>query len=75
MAASASEITKAQLEHCVSLYPDVARKAYGVRNKDSKKGDEAIKRDKWRYEELPVEIQGGKALSLSQLERIVQWKM
>jgi hypothetical protein len=75
MAITAANVTRAQLEHCLLLYPDVIDKVYDSRIKDSKKCTEAKVRDKWRYEELPDALRGAKGMSLAQLQRLVQWKM
>jgi hypothetical protein len=75
MALTASKITKVQLESCCALYQTVVQKAYEARIKNVDKRKEAFTRDRWRYDELPKEVEGGKGLTLAQLERLVQWKM
>ena len=74
-------ITIPQIKHCLSLYPKVVEKHYNAKIKDPKKASEALKRDTWRYEELPASLVGqdekeqGIGMTLDQLERLVQWKM
>lgn len=75
MAITSSTITRPQLEQCLKLYPKLVEKVYDSRIKDGKKCSEAKARDEWRYVELPKELSGSKAMSLAQLERLVQWKM
>jgi hypothetical protein len=70
-------ITYQQAKACLAVYPELIECHYKARIKDSKKVTEAIKRDKWRYEELPQSVKGNKstAIDLPQLERLVQWKI
>ncbi len=74
-------ITIPQINYCLSLYPKVIEKHYASKIKDPKRVSEAIKRDQWRYEELPRSLRHldgqvkATAMSLEQLERLVQWKM
>lgn len=75
MVLSPQAITEAQVDQCLRAYPSVVKKAYERRIKDSRKQNEAVSRDVWRYEELPSSLSGGKAMNLAQLERLVQWKM
>lgn len=75
MAVEAANVTRLQVEHCLRIYPDVVARAYDARIKDVKKREDAKARDRWRYDELPKELKGGKAMSLPQLEKLVQWKM
>ncbi|KPI43897.1 uncharacterized protein AB675_6295 [Cyphellophora attinorum] len=75
MAITAANISKAQLKHCLLLYPDVIDEVYDSRIKNSKKLFEAKVRDKWRYEELPNALKVARGMSLAELERLVQWKI
>lgn len=73
----------------LELYPSLVEKVYKSKLKDAKKFNEALERDKWRFEELPLSIcppnaetegkagKSQKQLSLSKatVERLVQWKM
>jgi hypothetical protein len=78
---SPEDITFDRLNHYVSLYPKAIEQHYRTKIKDEKKRVEALSRDRWRYEELPA-ILAGKgskpeflAMSLGNLEKLVQWKM
>lgn len=75
MALGPSKITRAQIDQYLRLYPAVVAKAYDNKIKKVAKREEAKSRDQWRYEELPKDLKGGKSMSLSQLERLVDWKM
>ena len=74
-------ITIPQLQHCLTLYPKIIQKHYASKMKDSKKVNEAVKRDKWRYDELPPTLgypakKGMEThMTLEQLGRLVQWKI
>ena len=75
-------ITLEQIKACVTLYPGVVEAHYKQKIKDPKKSSEAIKRDAWRYHELPKLLRDqytankkGIPLNLAQLEELVQWKI
>lgn len=84
-----SSITPAGFKVALELYPSIAENVYKSKLKDSKKVKEALERDRWRFEELPVSIaamkQGKPAktgkpkreacMSKETVERLVQWKM
>ncbi|KAK5053972.1 hypothetical protein LTR84_001934 [Exophiala bonariae] len=73
----------------LELYPSLVENVYKSKLKDVKKLNEALERDKWRFEELPLSIpilNGGKeskagksqkrvSLSKAIVERLVQWKI
>ena len=71
---SPATITHEQIKSCLSVYKDVVKKHYETKIKDPKKAAAAIKRDAWRYEELPSSV-NDKGFSLPQLEELVQWKI
>lgn len=84
-----SSITPSVFKVALELYPSIAEKAYKSKLKDSKRVNEALERDRWRFEELPASIaamkkgkpdKAGKPKSEAQMsketvERLVQWKM
>lgn len=74
----------------LELYPLLVEKVYKSKSKDDSKATEAIRRDKWRFEELPATLAALKnakktafkapdvddgGLTKDALERLVQWKM
>jgi hypothetical protein len=83
------KITSSAFSHALGLYPQIIGKVYQGKLKDTKKVQEALTRDIWRYEELPATVAAmrqGKAsekngdiedggLSKLAVERLVQWKM
>jgi hypothetical protein len=73
--AGPTSFTEQQLSEALVIYPNVVRKTYHKRIKAEKKQVEAVERDQWRYGTLPREVVDGKAITLEQLERLVQWKM
>jgi hypothetical protein len=78
-------ITTAQITNLLSLYPKVIRSHYSSKIKDPKKAAEALKRDTWRYDELPANltkatskskpVKASNPMSLEQLSTLVQWKI
>ncbi len=79
---SPAAITIEQIKACVTLYSGVVEAHYNQKIKDPKKASEAIKRDAWRYHELPKLLRDQYTankeeipLNLAQLEKLVQWKI
>lgn len=84
-----SQIDTSSFNVALELYPPLAEKVYKSKLKDVKKFGEALERDKWRFEELPLSIAASRAkkpdkagkpqqkasLSKETVERLVQWKM
>lgn len=84
-----SAIDKFSFKIALELYPSVAEKVYKSKLKDVKKFGDALERDKWRFEELPLSVAASRAkkpdkagkpqpnasLSKETVERLVQWKM
>ncbi|KAJ9607907.1 hypothetical protein H2200_007986 [Cladophialophora chaetospira] len=81
---SSTTITRSTFDQALKLYPSLVEKVYAskLRN-DAKKVTEALKRDRWRFEELPsliAERRGkgkgdGEGLSKDEVERLVLWKI
>lgn len=81
---SPSSITLSAFKAALELYPSIAEKVYRSKLKDSKRISEALERDRWRFEELPVSVaamekgkpnKAGAHMSKETVERLVQWKM
>jgi hypothetical protein len=53
---SPSSLTLTSFKVALDLYPSIVEKVYKSKLKDAKKIDEALKRDRWRFEELPASI-------------------
>ncbi|KEF56212.1 uncharacterized protein A1O9_07793 [Exophiala aquamarina CBS 119918] len=79
-----SSTTLSAFKVALELYPSIAEKVYRSKLKDSKKINEALERDRWRFEELPLsvaEVKKGKPnkteayMSKKTVERLVQWKI
>lgn len=49
-------LTLAGFKAALELYPSLVEKVYTSKLKDDKKVSDALRRDKWRFEELPATV-------------------
>jgi len=79
-----ASITLSSFKVALDFYPNIAERVYRSKLKDSKRVNEALERDRWRFEELPASIsamkkrksnKAGVYMSKETVERLVQWKM
>ena len=69
-------LTLKVFHHLLFLYNQVIEAVYRARIKETKRLEEALEDDQWRYHELPMTLSvGGESITKSQLERLVRWKM
>jgi hypothetical protein len=86
---SPAGLTLSTINSALELYPSLVEKVYKAKLKDPKKVADALKRDEWRFEDLPSLVaearvwKGSKGsadikeggLTKEAVERLVQWKM
>ncbi len=72
--------THATFEKALKLYPWIVEKVYASKLKnDTKKVADALQRDTWRFENLPLYVAlratEGRGLTKDEVEKLVIWKM